>query len=164
MKETSSKAPILDRGRLIARVAVERRKGQKIILTNGCFDLLHVGHVRYLDGAKSLGGYLVTAINSDEQVKRQKGEGRPLVLADERAEMVASLRCVDVVTVFDESTVEELIRALKPDFHAKGTDYTAETVPEKDIVAEYGGTVVIVGDPKDHSSTEMAAKIRNIRS
>lgn len=164
MSELLTKAPILDRGRLIARVAVERRSGHKIILTNGCFDVLHVGHIRYLEGAKALGGYLVTAINSDEQVRLQKGNSRPLVAQDERAEIVASLRCVDVVTVFPEATVEDLIRALKPDFHAKGTDYTAETVPERDVVSEYGGTVAIVGDPKDHSSTEMAAMIKNLRN
>ncbi len=163
MSEIATKAPILDRGRLIARVAVERRKGNKIILTNGCFDILHAGHIRYLEGAKALGGYLVTAINSDEQVRRQKGDGRPMVSQGERAEIIASLRCVDVVTVFPEATVEELIRALKPDYHAKGTDYTAETVPEKDIVRECGGTVAIVGDPKDHSSTEMAAIIKNFQ-
>ncbi len=156
MNEEGLKAPILDRGRLIARVAVERRSGKRIILTNGCFDLLHVGHIRYLSGAKALGGYVVTAINDDEQVRASKGAGRPYVSQDERAEMIASLRMVDVVTVFPEETVEELILALKPDFHAKGTDYTPETVPEKDIVAACGGKVVIVGDPKDHSSTEFA--------
>ena len=155
------RAPTLDRGRLIARVAVERRKGIKIILANGCFDLLHVGHVRYLEGAKALGGYLVAAINSDEQVRLIKGNDRPFVNQDERAEIVSSLRSVDVVTIFHEPTVEELIRALKPDFHAKGTDYTADTVPERDIVAENGGKVAIVGDPKDHSSTEIAAMLRN---
>jgi len=154
-------APVLDRGRLIARVAVERRKGQKIILANGCFDLFHVGHVRYLEGAKGLGGYLVTAVNSDEQVRSIKGGDRPYVNQEERAEIISSLRCVDVVTIFSEPTVEELIRAVKPDFHAKGTDYTVETVPERDVVAEYGGTVAIVGDPKDHSSTDMASRLYN---
>ncbi|MDH3491957.1 MAG: adenylyltransferase/cytidyltransferase family protein [Acidobacteriota bacterium] len=153
-------APILDRGRLIARVAVERRNGQRIILANGCFDLLHVGHIRYLEGAKSLGGYLVAAINSDDQVRAIKGGDRPYVSQDERAETISSIRCVDVVTIFPEPTVEELIRALKPDFHAKGTDYTTETVPEREIVAEYGGRVAIVGDPKDHSSTELAELLK----
>jgi rfaE bifunctional protein nucleotidyltransferase chain/domain len=159
MNQEFEKAPILDRGRLIARVAVERRKGKKIILTNGCFDLLHVGHIRYLEGAKTLGGYVVTAVNGDEHVRESKGPNRPMVNEQERAEIVASLRSVDVVTIFHEPTVEELIRALKPDFHAKGTDYTVETVPERDIVAEYGGKVAIVGDPKDHSSSEFAKKL-----
>ena len=160
MSEFETSAPILDRGRLIARVAVERRKGKKIILANGCFDLFHVGHVRYLQGAKDLGGCLVTAVNSVEQVRLIKGAERPYINEGERAEIISSLRCVDVVTVFPEPTVEELIRAIKPDFHAKVTDYTADTVPEKDIVAEYGGEVAIVGDPKDHSSTEMASILR----
>lgn len=159
MKRDTANAPLLDRGRLIARVAVERRKGKNIILTNGCFDLFHVGHVRYLEGAKALGGFVVTAINSDEQVRISKGAGRPYVTERERAEIVSSVRFVDVVTIFSETNVEELIRALKPDFHAKGTDYTPDTVPEKDVVAEYGGQVVIVGDPKDHSSTEFAAAL-----
>jgi rfaE bifunctional protein nucleotidyltransferase chain/domain len=159
MNQDFEYAPILDRGRLIARVAVERRNGKKIILTNGCFDLLHVGHVRYLAGAKALGGYVVTAVNSDAQVKASKGDGRPMVDEQERAELIASLRFVDVVTIFPEPTVEELIRALKPDFHAKGTDYTVDTVPERDIVAEYGGRVAIVGDPKDHSSSEFARRL-----
>lgn len=163
MNRDTSNAPLLERGRLIARVAVERRSGKKIILTNGCFDLLHVGHVRYLEGAKALGGFVVAAVNSDEQVRITKGAGRPYVIERERAEIIAAIRFVDVVTIFHEATVEELIRALKPDFHAKGTDYTAETVPEKDIVAEYGGQVAIVGDPKDHSSTEFAAALGKSR-
>ncbi len=148
-------APIFDRTRLIARVAVERRKGKKIVLANGCFDVFHVGHARYLAGAKALGGFLVVGINSDEQVKNLKGEDRPFTNENERAEIISSLKSVDCVTVFREPTVEELIRAIRPDFHAKGTDYTADTVPEKDIVAECGGQVAIVGDPKDHSSTEI---------
>ncbi len=160
MKHTDATAPILDRGRLVARVAVERRNGKRIILTNGCFDLLHVGHIRYLEGAKSLGGYVVAAVNCDQQVRASKGPGRPFVPEAERAEILAALRHVDAVTVFTEPTVEELIRALKPDIHAKGTDYTVDTVPERAIVAEYGGTVAIVGDPKDHSSTEMASMLK----
>ncbi len=148
-------APIFNRTRLIARVAVERRKGKKIVLTNGCFDVFHVGHARYLAGAKALGEFLIVGINSDEQVKNLKGEDRPFTNENERAEIISSLKSVDCVTVFREPTVEELIRAIRPDFHAKGTDYTADTVPEKDIVAECGGQVAIVGDPKDHSSTEI---------
>lgn len=148
-------APILERNRLIARVAIERRKGARIVLANGCFDLFHVGHLRYLAGARALGECLIVGINSDERVKALKGENRPLMPARERAEIVSALKFVDLVTIFDEPTVAELIRALRPDFHAKGTDYTSETVPEREIVREYGGTVAIVGDPKDHSSTDL---------
>lgn len=148
-------APILERNRLIARVAIERRKGAKIVLANGCFDLFHVGHIRYLAGAKTLGDCLIVGINSDEQVRRLKGENRPFMPEMERAEIVSALRSVDFVTIFYEPTVEELIRAVRPDFHAKGTDYTTETVPEREIVKEYGGRTAIVGDPKNHSSTEL---------
>lgn len=148
-------APILERNRLIARVAIERRSGNKIVLANGCFDLLHAGHIRYLAGAKALGECLIVGINSDEQVRRIKGENRPFIAENERAEIVSAIRCVDIVTIFDEPTVEELIRAIRPDFHAKGTDYTTETVPEREIVRECGGQVAIVGDPKDHSSTDL---------
>ena len=148
-------APILDRNRLVARVAIERRQRKRIVLANGCFDLFHVGHIRYLAGAKALGDVLIVGINSDEQVRKLKGEGRPFMPEAERAEIVSAIACVDFVTVFGEPTVEELIRAIRPDFHAKGTDYTTETVPEREIVKEYGGRVAIVGDPKDHSSTEL---------
>lgn len=151
-------APILEHGELIREVERARSDGAKIILANGCFDLLHVGHIRYLTGAKALGGILVVAINSDRQAAALKGEGRPFMPDNERAEIIAALRCVDLVTIFDEPTVEELIRAIKPDVHAKGTDYTTETVPERDVVRECGGTVAIVGDPKDHSSTELIKK------
>lgn len=146
---------ILTRSGLMERVAETRSAGTKIILANGCFDLLHVGHVRYLEGAKALGGFLVVGINSDRQVLGLKGAGRPYMPEDERAEIVAAFRFVDAVTIFDEPTVEELIKAIRPDFHAKGTDYTTETVPEREIVRSYGGRVAIVGDPKDHSSSEL---------
>ena len=152
-------APILQRNRLIARVAIERRGGAKIVLANGCFDLFHVGHIRYLAGAKKLGDILIVGINSDEQVRKLKGENRPFMPETERAEMISALRFVDYVTIFDEPTVEELIRIVRPDFHAKGTDYTTETVPEKEIVKECGGQTAIVGDPKDHSSTELIKKV-----
>lgn len=152
-------APILDRTRLIARVAVERQKGAKIVLANGCFDLFHVGHIRYLAGAKELADCLIVGINSDEQVKKLKGENRPFTPERERAEILSALRFIDFVTIFDEPTVEELIRAIRPDFHAKGTDYTTESVPERDIIIECGGQVAIVGDPKDHSSTELIGKL-----
>jgi rfaE bifunctional protein nucleotidyltransferase chain/domain len=156
-------APILERTRLVARVAIERRSGRKIVLANGCFDLFHVGHIRYLAGAKELGDCLIIGINSDKQVSRLKGEKRPFMPEDERAEIISALSFVDYVTIFQEPTVEELIRAIRPDFHAKGTDYTAETVPEREIVKECGGRVVIVGDPKDHSSTELISIVSNKR-
>lgn len=152
-------APILDRNRLVARVAIERRQRRKIVLANGCFDLFHVGHIRYLAGAKALGDVLIVGINSDRQVRNLKGETRPLMPENERAEIVSAIRSVDFVTIFEEPTVEELIRAVRPDFHAKGTDYTVETVPERDIVRACGGRVAIVGDPKNHSSTEMMKKV-----
>ncbi|MEK7723844.1 MAG: adenylyltransferase/cytidyltransferase family protein [Acidobacteriota bacterium] len=154
-------APILDRNRLVARIAIERRKSFKIVLANGCFDLFHVGHIRYLAGAKALGDILVVGINSDEQVKKLKGVKRPFMPENERAEIVSALKFVDYVTIFPEPTVTELIRAVKPDFHAKGTDYTTESVPEREIVKEYGGRVAIVGDPKDHSSTDLIEKVSN---
>ena len=159
MKSAISFAPLLDRTRLAARVAIERQKGSKIVLANGCFDFFHVGHIRYLAGAKALGDCLIVAVNSDEQVRKLKGENRPLINENERAEIISSLKFVDFVTIFPEPTVEELIRAVRPDFHAKGTDYTIETVPERDIVRQYGGQTAIVGDPKDHSSTELIGKI-----
>jgi rfaE bifunctional protein nucleotidyltransferase chain/domain len=132
-----------------------RSAGDKIILTNGCFDLLHVGHVRYLHAAKQLGGRLIVAVNSDASTRTLKGEGRPHVSGDERAEILAALRDVDAVTVFDALDVTELIRMLRPDIHAKGTDYTEENVPERDVVIACGGHVAIVGDPKDHSTTDL---------
>jgi rfaE bifunctional protein nucleotidyltransferase chain/domain len=155
-------APILERPALIERVAVERAKGNKIILTNGCFDLFHVGHIRYLAGAKELGGFVITAINSDGQVRVLKGDGRPYMPERERAEILASLRFVDAITIFDEPTVTELLQAIRPDIHAKGTDYTAETVPERDIVRAYGGKIAIVGDPKGHSSTELIETVKEV--
>jgi len=136
-------------------VAAWRRAGDSITLTNGGFDLLHVGHVRYLRSAKALGGRLIVAVNSDASVRALKGEGRPLVPAVERAEILAALADVDAVVIFPEADVRAIIREIRPDVHAKGTDYTAETVPERDEVIACGGRVAIVGDPKDHSTTEM---------
>ena len=155
----SATSRILDRNRLIARVAIARKNGARVVLANGCFDLLHVGHVRYFEGARSLGDLLIVGINSDEQVRKLKGEGRPFMPERERAEIIASLRAVDIVTIFTEPTVEELIRAIRPDVHAKGTDYTEDTVPERDVLRSYGGRVAIVGDPKDHSTTDMVKKV-----
>jgi rfaE bifunctional protein nucleotidyltransferase chain/domain len=157
--KTTAAARILERNRLIARVAIARKGGARVVFANGCFDLLHVGHVRYLEAAKGLGDLLVVGINSDEQVRLLKGEGRPFVPARERAEVIASLRAVDYVTVFHEPTVTELLLALRPDIHAKGTDYTEDSVPERDVVRSFGGRVQIVGDPKDHSSTEMLGRV-----
>ena len=150
-----SNGKILDREQLRQRVDQWRSAGERILLGNGNFDLLHVGHVRYLRGAKQLGGKLVVAINSDESVRALKGEGRPVMPAEERAEIVAALADVDAVVIFPELDVRALIREIRPDVQAKGTDYTAESVPERDAVAEYGGRIAIVGDPKDHSTSEL---------
>ena len=137
------------------RVAEWRRGGQRIVLANGCFDLLHVGHVRYLHAARELGDRLIVGVNSDDSVRALKGDGRPLMPADERAEILAALADVDAVVIFPERDVRPLIREVRPDVHAKGTDYTPDTVPERDAVAEVGGRVAIVGDPKDHSATDI---------
>jgi rfaE bifunctional protein nucleotidyltransferase chain/domain len=141
-----------------------RGAGERIILTNGCFDLLHVGHVRYFRAAKELGGRVVAAINSDESARQLKGEGRPLMPAAERAEVIAALADVDAVVIFPEPDVRSLVRELRPDIHAKGTDYTAESVPERDTVLEYGGRIEIVGDTKQHSSSEIIGKNAASRS
>jgi D-glycero-beta-D-manno-heptose 1-phosphate adenylyltransferase len=145
----------LTREELRRRVDEWRRAGDRIVLANGNFDLLHVGHVRYLQGAKSLGGKLVVAVNSDQSVRTLKGEGRPIMPENERTEIVAALADVDAVVIFPELDVRAIIREIRPDIQAKGTDYTADTVPERDAVAEYGGRIEIVGDPKDHSTSEI---------
>lgn len=147
--------------KIVARDAVRtlaeewRRRGEKITLANGCFDVIHVGHVRYLAGAKALGGKLIVGINADDVVRSLKGEGRPRIPAQERAEILAAMTVVDAVVIFPEPDVRALIREIHPDVHAKGTDYTEQSVPERDEVAAYGGRVAIVGDPKDHSSSDM---------
>lgn len=146
---------ILKRDDLLERVAASRKQGARVVLANGCFDVLHVGHVRYLRGAKAEGDLLVVGINSDRQVATLKGAGRPIMGEQERAEIVAALEPVDLVTIFDEPTVTELLLALKPDVHAKGTDYTEDTVPEREVVRGYGGRVAIVGDPKNHSTSQL---------
>lgn len=146
---------ILSREELRECVEIWRRAGEGITLANGAFDLLHVGHVRYLRGAKALGGRLVVAVNSDESVRALKGEGRPVTPAGERAEIVAALADVDAVVIFPELDVRAIIREIRPDVQAKGTDYTADSVPEREVVAEYGGRVAIVGDAKDHSTSEI---------
>ncbi len=143
-----------------ARVAEARRAGRTIALANGCFDVLHVGHVRYLEGARAEADVLVVGVNADDSVRRLKGEGRPVQPADDRALLVAALRAVDHVVVFPEDDVGRLLLALKPDVHCKGTDYTPETVPEWDIVRSYGGRVAIVGDPKDHDTRAILERLR----
>lgn len=140
---------------MAARVAEWKRAGNTIVLSNGCFDVLHVGHIRYLRGAKQLGDRLIVAINSDATVRKLKGEGRPRIPAAERAEIIAAIADVDAVVEFAEPDVRALVREVRPDVHAKGTDYTADSVPERDTVIECGGRIAIVGDPKDHSSTEL---------
>jgi rfaE bifunctional protein nucleotidyltransferase chain/domain len=152
---TSAQSKIVDRATLRQRAEEWRRAGERITLANGCFDLLHVGHVRYLHAAKQLGGRLVVAINSDDSVRALKGEGRPLMPAEERAEILAALADVDAVVIFPERDVRALLREIRPDVQAKGTDYTADSVPEADTVREYGGRVAIVGDPKEHSASEI---------
>jgi D-glycero-beta-D-manno-heptose 1-phosphate adenylyltransferase len=159
-EQTDPKLRILNRETLVTRVAAEKARGSKIVLANGCFDVLHAGHVRYLEGAAALGDILVVAVNSDIQVAKLKGKGRPILPERERAELVGSLEAVDLVTIFDEPTVTELLLAITPDIHAKGTDYTEETVPERDVVRSYGGRVAIVGDPKDHSTSELIGRFK----
>lgn len=155
---------ILTREELKRRVVHWRAAGEKITLANGCFDLLHVGHIRYLRAAKQLGGRLIVAINSDHSVHNLKGEGRPLMPAEERAEILAALSDVDAVVIFSEPDVRALVREIRPDIQAKGTDYTAERVPERDVVVECGGRVEIVGDPKDHSATGIIRKLEQRHS
>ena len=154
---------ILSREQLLERVRADRAAGRRLAFANGCFDLLHVGHVRYLQSAAAEADRLIVAINDDDSVRTLKGEGRPVLAAAHRAELVAALRGVDYVVIFPEPTVGPLLEALKPDVHCKGTDYTPDTVPERDIVKGYGGRVAIVGDPKDHSTRELLARIGSTR-
>jgi len=140
-------------------VAALKASGKTTVLANGCFDLLHVGHIRYLQGARELGDALIVGLNSDESVRRLKGPQRPLMTEYERAEILAALTCVDYIVIFQESTVESLLKALKPDVQCKGTDYTEETVPEREVVRSYGGRVAIAGDPKDHSTRDLIQTI-----
>lgn len=156
----SHDAKVLTRDELRRRVEHWRNAGERVILANGCFDLLHVGHVRYLRAAKELGGRLVVAINSDESVRTLKGAGRPLMPDTERAEILAALEDVDAIVIFSEPDVRALIREIRPNVHAKGTDYTADSVPERDEVIACGGRVAIVGDPKDHSASSFIANLR----
>lgn len=150
---------IVTRDELVGLVRQERERGHTIALANGCFDLLHVGHVRYLQAAAQEADRLIVAVNGDGTAGA-KGPGRPVLPAPERAELVAALRGVDYVVIFDEPTVAPLLERLRPDVHCKGTDYTADTVPERETVRAYGGRVAIVGDPKDHSTRDLLARIR----
>jgi rfaE bifunctional protein nucleotidyltransferase chain/domain len=154
---------VVTRDELLARAAEARTGGRTIAFANGCFDLLHVGHVRYLESAAQEADLLVVAINDDRSVRQLKGEGRPILAAADRAELVAALRPVDLVVVFPEPTVGPLLEALRPDVHCKGTDYTVDSVPEREVVKAYGGRIAIVGDPKDHSTRGLFAQIAGDR-
>ena len=159
MREAAPKVAPLEVVR--ERVLAARREGRTVALANGCFDVVHVGHVRYLEGARAEADVLVVGVNDDASVRRLKGEGRPLLPAADRALLVGALRVVDHVVVFEEDDVSRLLLALRPDVHCKGTDYTAETVPEREVVRSYGGRVAIVGDPKDHDTRALLARIRS---
>ena len=150
---------VLDHDALAEKIRCLKTKGKKIVLTNGCFDLLHVGHVRYLRGAKALGDVLVLALNSDNSIKRLKGKARPLLPLEDRLGILSAFEMVDFVTAFGDDTVSPLLLKLQPDIHAKGTDYTPDTVPEKDTVASYGGKTAVVGDPKDHATKDLVKEI-----
>jgi rfaE bifunctional protein nucleotidyltransferase chain/domain len=150
---------ILARAELAERIAADRAAGRTVAFANGCFDLLHVGHVRYLESAAAEADRLIVAVNDDESVRQLKGAGRPILADAHRAELVAALRCVDYVVIFHEATVGPLLEALRPDVHCKGTDYSADTVPEREVVKAYGGRIAIVGDPKDHSTRDLLSRI-----
>ncbi len=151
---------VLSRDALVAQVEADRAAGRSVAFANGCFDLLHVGHVRYLQAAAREADRLVVALNDDRSVALLKGPNRPLLSEHDRAELVAALRGVDYVVIFPEPTVTPLLLALKPDVHCKGTDYTVDSVPERETVRGYGGRIAIVGDPKDHSTRDLLARIR----
>ena len=153
-------APVVPLDELLKRLAKERAGGRTVAFANGCFDLLHVGHIRYLEGAAAEADILVVGVNGDASVRRLKGEGRPLASERERAELIAALRPVDFVTIFHEPTAGLVLESLRPDVHCKGTDYSEESVPEAEIVRSYGGRVAIVGDPKDHSTSEMISRLK----
>ena len=151
---------VVERNELARCVAEDRAAGRTVAFANGCFDLLHVGHIRYLEAAAAEADRLIVAVNDDLSVRQLKGPGRPILGAADRVELVAALRWVDYVVIFSEPTVGPLLEALKPDVHCKGTDYTVDTVPERDIVRSYGGRIAIVGDPKDHSTCDLLSRIR----
>lgn len=150
---------VLTEEELVEAVAADRAAGRSVAFANGCFDLLHVGHIRYLQGAAAEADRLIVAVNSDGSVRGLKGPNRPILPEQDRAELVAALRGVDYVVVFDDPNVERLLRLLRPDVHCKGTDYTVESVPERAVVRAYGGRTAIVGDPKNHNTRELIARI-----
>ena len=158
MREAASK--LVARDVLREKLAEHKRRGRRVVFANGCFDTLHVGHIRYLEGARREGDILVVGVNADSSVCNLKGPGRPILDENARAQLVAALRCVDYVLLFAEPNVEALLEELRPDVHAKGTDYTADTVPERAVAARLGIRVAIVGDPKDHSTRELLESIR----
>ena len=151
---------VVSESELTALAADDRRAGKTLAFANGCFDVLHVGHIRYLIGAAHEADKLIVAVNNDDSVRGLKGEGRPLMDQDARAELVAALRDVDYVVLFGDRSVDRLLQTIKPDVHCKGTDYTVETVPERETVKAYGGRIAIVGDPKDHSTRDLLARLR----
>jgi rfaE bifunctional protein nucleotidyltransferase chain/domain len=153
-------APILSESELLNALVTERKAGKRIAFANGCFDVLHVGHIRYLQGAAAVADVLVVGVNGDESVRVLKGEGRPVMNERERAELISAIRGVSYVTVFHENSPSRLLQVLEPDFQCKGTDYTEGSVPEADVVRSYGGKVVIVGDPKDHSTSAILERMR----
>ena len=158
--KSESRSKVVSRVELLEEVDALRRKGTTVAFANGCFDILHVGHLRYLEGAANEADVLVVGVNGDDSVRKLKGQGRPVMPEHERAELVAGLSWPDYVVVFHEESPVELIRALRPEVHCKGTDYSEDNVPEGDVVREYGGRVAIVGDPKDHSTTSLIEKTR----
>jgi rfaE bifunctional protein nucleotidyltransferase chain/domain len=155
---------VASRSELLRRSEEIRSRSRRIVFANGAFDLLHAGHVRYLEAAKAEGDWLIVAVNSDASVRAAKGPGRPIVPESERAEIVAALGCVDAVVLFDEDSPSALLAEIRPEVHAKGTDYTPDTVPERDVVRSYGGRTAIVGDPKDHATTDLIERIRRSES
>ena len=152
---------VLSEAALIDAVAEDRRAGRSIAFANGCFDVLHVGHIRYVAGAAREADRLIVAVNDDGSVRALKGEGRPVIDGAARAEMIAALRDVDYVVLFPDQSVDRLLNLIKPDVHCKGTDYTVDTVPERETVRAYGGRIAIVGDPKDHSTRDLMARLRD---
>ena len=153
---------VVNNRELTSLVEADRRAGRTVGFANGCFDVLHVGHVRYLEGAAREADRLIVAVNDDGSVAPLKGPGRPILPAAARAELLAAMRCVDYVIVFSEPTVERLLTALRPDVHCKGTDYTVDTVPEREVVRRYGGRIAIVGDPKHHATRDLLARVARV--
>lgn len=157
-----SRNKILTLEELALKVADHKNRGERIVLANGCFDVLHVGHARYLEGARREGDVLIVALNSDKSVRSLKGEGRPVLPAEARARLVAGLATVNYVVIFEENDVTHLLSTLRPDVHAKGTDYTTETVPERETARRLGTRIAIVGDPKQHSTRDLLARLRTL--